>query len=980
MKVFILHDVVYTSSTDVVLNTVPNDDPESKNVFEDSLITECSARRWLASINIFVAYIPLRVHWNTPLLQRFAYNRSTIPLDKIGTKYRLRASIVAQWLEFEQLLLYIHRVLTEGKSILVPMTTVWFKHPSEWGYTRTHRTESHARGCAMKSRQAFIHLMALTTFYIALNVGSDSDYPEWVDTLEKQGNLLPDLVHQIKNSVIGDLSEAVPRVGTIVNATTIDIVAHQVRTMLTACVPVWIAWGPINKWDRPLTYKDSPSQILQRHFPSNAQVEEAKRAAHAPPPDISGGAWTVHASGNDPAPSTSSRQSFASPPDPNRMDISDNTWSASASAWNDPASAWNDPASAWNDPASAWNDPASTWNDPASTWNDPASTWNDPTSISNDSASSWNAPATPWDMPIPQENPPSTPALPRPSPESRQRYGETWQAFFEREARRHARMESFETPEERQARLARQRDSENFPSPGRRGPRVFRWEEIDDFLMRVPVSRNEVDSIWEDYARSQMRYNAFDREWDLCREFDPDGVAPIDIDDDDDHQSELEEMYGSRSQMEDGELAEPTLAASERVLDIQPPEQWIQGIPRTLSISHSAESAPVFSESLLDIVSSRYGFDWDPSTVGGHIFEPIDAIWKKYGTIVLQDTTSPVNREYKGPISSFIKNLLEKDLMSLPRLHWDLFKMSWTPLRDRMDDYFAVNQNDLEGKIVYTLTPQPHVENRCDWVLTVHSATTVLQCIRSATSTSDAARYLLQRGVMFNTFLPRAILEARLPTRPCLTLPHHIGLGERREGYVPGAADYEAYENARDAFLRSPRGRAALLKGGIVWRLAMEFLEPGLVLAGPSDDALVCGQSFRPIAGNPDYYDDYLKPDELDLICGVYQVRTGILNLRILWFLVAYRKTSTGYGDQVSHLSWWPKHATWEKSQFNVGYWTRFAEEWFQRRLAEIRSNNAQCKTAAQWYRSIPKKGSAVTLIEKYEQVATAFLNGYNQE
>jgi hypothetical protein len=168
MKVFILHDVVYTSSADIVLHTVPRDDPDSKKVFEDSLITECSARRWLASVNIFTAYIPLRVHWNTPLLQRFAYNRSTIPVDKIGTKYQLRGSILAQWIEFEQLLLYIHAVLTEGKSIIIPMTTVWFKQPSEWGYTRTHKTESVARGCAMKSRQSFIHMMALTTYYIAL--------------------------------------------------------------------------------------------------------------------------------------------------------------------------------------------------------------------------------------------------------------------------------------------------------------------------------------------------------------------------------------------------------------------------------------------------------------------------------------------------------------------------------------------------------------------------------------------------------------------------------------------------------------------------------------------------------------------------------------------------------------------------------------------------------------------------------------------
>jgi hypothetical protein len=888
MKVFILNDFVYSSSNDIVLHSVPGDEVQPKNVFDDSLISECSVRRWLTPSNLFTAYIPLRIHWNTPLLQRFAYNRSTIPIDKIGVKYQLRNSILTEWAEFERLLIYIQDKVMEGKSLLVPMTTVWFKHPSEWGYTRAHKTEKAARGCAMFARQAFIHMMALTTFYLANTVGRDPD--EWVDTLEKKARLLPDLVHQIRNSVIGDLSAAVPRVGTIVDAATIDSLAYQVGPMLVANAPVWISWGSIKKWDKPLTLKDSPSQILQRYFPTNVQVEEAKREAQGfvrPPPDVSGGAWSAHAYGqNDPIPSTSARQSFASSPDPDRMDTSDNTWSAPAPTWNDPVPTWNDPAPTWNDPAPTWNDPSSTWNDPtawnnpvawnnpAAALNDPASAWNNPASISNDSASSWNAPGpdTPWDMPIPQENSPSTPAFPRPSPESRQRLGETWQDFFNREARRHQRMAANESPEELQARLARQRDSEHFPIPGRRGPRVFRWEEIDDFLMRVPVSRNEVDSIWEDYAHSQMRYNAFDREWDLCREFDSSAIAPIDLDDEDYDESEVRQMYGSGSQLEDGELFEPTIAESERVLAIQPPEQWLQGFSPQLSISHSSESAPHL-HSLSDTVLSRYGFDWDPSNVGGHIKAPADEVWKKYGTNVLQDAVSYVNIEYKGPIANFVKSLLEYDLRDLPRLQWDLSPFSFFPLSDVADHYFVRNQYESGGKLVYTLSLQPHIQDNSDWVLTVYSATTVLQCIRATRSMTDAARYLLKRGITFNTFLPRATLEARVSAHPP---PDHIGLGERHEGYIPGAADYEAYENARDAFLRSPRARAALLKGGIVWRLAMEFIEPGLVLAGPSDDALVCGQPFRPTAGDLEYWDDELTVDELDLICGVYRVRTGI--------------------------------------------------------------------------------------------------------
>jgi hypothetical protein len=137
--------------------------------------------------------------------------------------------------------------------------------------------------------------------------------------------------------------------------------------------------------------------------------------------------------------------------------------------------------------------------------------------------------------------------------------------------------------------------------------------------------------------------------------------------------------------------------------------------------------------------------------------------------------------------------------------------------------------------------------------------------------------------VSFNTFLPRPILEAQVPTSH-LTLSnnHHIGLSEWHKGYEPGAADYEAYESVWDAFLRSLHARAALLKGGIIWHLAMEFFKPGLVLASPSDDALTHGQSFHPAADAPKYCDDELMSDELDLVCGVYQVQTGIFIFNIL--------------------------------------------------------------------------------------------------
>jgi hypothetical protein len=176
-KIFILNDIVFSSSTNAVLYSLPGDDDYSKVVHEDSLIKECSARRWLAPCNLYTSFIPLRVDWNTPLLRQFAYNRRSLPIDQIGSKYQLRRSVLDQWLEFEKLLDFIQNTLLNVSGLLVPLGMVSFKGPSEWGYTRVHKKESIAHSCAMNAKESFVHMMAFTTFIMAVNVGVDADCP-----------------------------------------------------------------------------------------------------------------------------------------------------------------------------------------------------------------------------------------------------------------------------------------------------------------------------------------------------------------------------------------------------------------------------------------------------------------------------------------------------------------------------------------------------------------------------------------------------------------------------------------------------------------------------------------------------------------------------------------------------------------------------------------------------------------------------------
>ncbi|KZP02660.1 hypothetical protein FIBSPDRAFT_666587, partial [Athelia psychrophila] len=157
-------------------------------------------------------------------------------------------------------------------------------------------------------------------------------------------------------------------------------------------------------------------------------------------------------------------------------------------------------------------------------------------------------------------------------------------------------------------------------------------------------------------------------------------------------------------------------------------------------------------------------------------------------------------------------------------------------------------------------------------------------------------------------------------------------LGWRMEHYLPSAADYIAYEAHRHAFLRSDRGRAAILQGGIVWRLAYDSVDEEIIRHGPYD---IRTSTYNHFDGDlQGSWDDKLTDEELDLICGVYKVRTG-------------------QGIQGSDCSWWPKQSTWEGSGLNIGCWTPDCERWYQRRLELLRGGKETLKTAKQWREAV---------------------------
>ncbi|KAJ6608089.1 hypothetical protein B0H10DRAFT_1816629, partial [Mycena sp. CBHHK59/15] len=187
-------------------------------------------------------------------------------------------------------------------------------------------------------------------------------------------------------------------------------------------------------------------------------------------------------------------------------------------------------------------------------------------------------------------------------------------------------------------------------------------------------------------------------------------------------------------------------------------------------------------------------------------------------------------------------------------------------------------------------------------------------------------------------------------------------LGFRPARYQPSEIDYVVYEQLRDAFLQSPRGRAARFAGGIIGRLARRVVNDDIACLGPTADVFDNGVRFWDGQSSTAYWDDDLTTQEIDLICGVYQ---------------GQHDAGTEDGMQKTNVSWWPKPVAWHASGLNTGWWSPDCEHWFLKRLGLIRNNQAVLLTQTQWKHNIRFVQKSRTVGLANERIAAEFLMNY---
>jgi hypothetical protein len=356
---------------------------------------------------------------------------------------------------------------------------------------------------------------------------------------------------------------------------------------------------------------------------------------------------------------------------------------------------------------------------------------------------------------------------------------------------------------------------------------VYEWEKISDNPMRWKrslVQKKFRDETLDFYEESQKIYHSISNVWDCCEEFGrpvryevesyPEPMEPVDI--------PVNEDY----------------PLDKRIRSPSPPP---------LSDEHDS-SGIAEQNDLVNTLSCYYGFVPPPPIPHQQIPSIPPNERKKFLHIVgFIGDDDPIFTLPLGKIAiDFIRTISTKHRASEEL--WDLrrgnsrtvgnskilgciypLSKSWFTLSRHGDwtntDWFIVDsgsRSTTKWKILFTSAADALFFGR----------------IEGIQDELDVVQKLLERGVEFHIVVLCNSVPRPLQDPPKLEIPYRL------PGYVFTKRDYDAYLSQCAVILNGPGGRAALMRGGIIWRIAKQMTSFEVVLIGPSSHSLIHSPFF----------------------------------------------------------------------------------------------------------------------------------------
>ncbi|KAJ7303086.1 hypothetical protein DFH08DRAFT_722307 [Mycena albidolilacea] len=451
--------------------------------------------------------------------------------------------------------------------------------------------------------------------------------------------------------------------------------------------------------------------------------------------------------------------------------------------------------------------------------------------------------------PIAPNHEPSVPAVPaapfpRLPPNSQQKKGETIQAFFIRRSEANRKKMANKSPVDRQRRTSRAAHAlkGGVPSKGS----VFLWEKVDGHYIRQPQIRGEFPDLWDGYPGPQRRFDPFHNEWDLCELF-----------------ANNDPVFGegfSQAPDSDDEI-DATDAIFPQNIDMASrlaPTDTSTNVDTNMEIVHEEHPRNAVQE--------------HPSRRQEHSNFEFEFLNGDY--VPGDDELSPYTMESDLPKRDLAK--ASKECMSLrPKAAPTGFTIN--------REYLTSMRNPAERMYYYVLAEDG--SGIGSEVLLFPRATDVLEVLRQGwgPDIKGVIKHLLARGIPFWLAYRSLQIMPKSTPAPAGLRPKGFkvdttsGLGFRPHEHKFDEHDYRAYTTRQDLqLLHTPRGRIAMQYGGVVARLARSEVSDDDFFRGFDDDIYDVGDCLWDETSKHAYWYDRLSDHEIDLLCGVYHVGTGM--------------------------------------------------------------------------------------------------------
>jgi hypothetical protein len=442
--------------------------------------------------------------------------------------------------------------------------------------------------------------------------------------------------------------------------------------------------------------------------------------------------------------------------------------------------------------------------------------------------------------------------------------------FFRLRDERIARIMMHETPVQRSTRLSR------AAQPPTKNARVFEWtESASGEFTYEEIPKKQRSDLLDNFGDDQLRYDPVLNEWHCCELW---GDYPGDDDESplfpfEDDNRPPEEAIPPPNPSRDLPVND------DAVQDFLPNQEETQHQPVDIRLLR-------LQEEILTVVHLYFGYTAriplpDVPTLTG--IQLRKSFCRSFGLI--WDQVSTVEQVFMdksvAAAIDFFRRLAKNSV--LVDDEWDLFinnpaPVSLSPrfrqIRSLQTTTFFKDGSGIQSKTINIYMLDLGNQSVAPWNLAVKSALDALLICRldPAFNEYHIAEFLLTNGIPFHTLQPRAnALQASHVQRQSLApfrRPHE---------YIYGSRDYLAYRERCHTILSHPRGRAALMHGHFMWRLALRSVRWEAVYKGPSGwssdpDEMLVAQD--PSSG-AEYFDDKLTMEEQEVLCGTYHCLTG---------------------------------------------------------------------------------------------------------